>query len=552
MESDVLWFRDVEKGVFPLLGEKSQALSILYANEFPVPHGFIVPAKFYNKFLEKTKIKDNIKILMQNVRSDDQEAVQARANEIQRLIVQTEMTADLKNMIIDAYKALDVDKSKAMDIIQAKARDTLVAVRSDPVPGYRGRKDAKGLHMHFLNIKGEKMLVRIIQACWASLYTAKAVAFRASHGLSQEFCSMSVIVQRMVPARKSGILLTTNPTNHFSAVVKACLGTMQGHEGKQAPLSTYVVNTQMMDITHEDIKRQDTRFVYDEDESRYDEEDIRLLPVKKPLENPEAVELARLGKKIEELFNAPQEIEWLYYNKFHLIDSKPIAGPGPEAPERAMPAAGTAEAEEALKPETVLDVVVEGPGEEQPGHEISREIAVPEEETAMIEQRAGQAVQNAEMLANEIKEKMERHEPIYIEGEPAEQRHEEVTVYLDEKSDEIVVQDRIETGEGVEEKKAVLDPHDLLRESTKTAITSAIPMIHNALETAIRQKENDYDTDFSELLARQDYHNRHELELIKKLHDDFLAEKELSMADVQHALRTAEEFISYLKEHKLI
>ena len=497
MEGDVLWYRDIEKGGFPLLGQKSRAIAILHANEFSVPHGFIVPVKFFNRFLEKSGIKDNIAILMKNISPDDADGIQARANEVQRLIMSTEVSQELRGPIIEAYKSLDIDEKKVKDILRATARDVLVAVRSDPMPHYND-PSVRDVHMTFLNIKGEKMLLRTIQACWASLYMAKAVEYRAKKGLSQVFCSMSVVIQRMMPARKSGILLTTNPTNKYSSVIEACMGTMRNPEGKKAEMSKYIVNTQIMDVTNDDIKRQEVRFVYDEDDSTYLEEDIRLLPNKKPIENSEVIELAKLGKKIEDVFGRPQEVEWIYYNKFYFMNSRP------------------------LEPEAKI--------EPEPIH-------AEKKEDEFIEIKA--LLPTAQEFASQVEEPQ------------VEEKHEEVDVYLDEKKEKIVVEHKIDEGDKVREQQFKLDPHRFIADSKKT-MYATIPVIHAAVEAAIREKEKDNESDFNALLAKQDYHNKYDLELLNRLKDEFIAEKEVSIDDVRQALETAEQFIKYLKDHKLI
>ncbi len=486
MEDNILWFKHIDKTINPFLGDKSKRIALLYSNGFPIPHGFIIPAKVYNLFLEKTQIKDNIRILMQNIDVNDRHEVQARANEVQRLIVMTELPIELKNEIIEAYKSLDMNQSRVKDFLNTKARDILVAIRNDPVPGYNFDRDSEDLHLSFLNIKGDKLLIRAVQASWASLFTANAVEYRAKKNINQLFCSMSVIVQRMLPIRKSGILVTTLETDSNLASIKACLGLIKSPDGKLAVTSEYVIDTDTLQIKSKQLRQQDQRFVFDEDDAKYIEEDITELPNRNPLVDSEISELAIFGKQIENFFGAPQEIEWAYYNKFYILNVKPLIK---------------------FAPEQINDSV---------SKEISKEI-----------------------VEEDIK-----HEGIT--------KHEEIDILFDENKNEIQIKEHIEVNGVMNNDKTIkFNPQKFISDSKKAA-NSILPIIHDALEHALRLKENDTQSNVNDLLQKQDYPNKHELELVLKMQQNFVGEKNISFEDLKHALESVEKFIEYLNDHKFI
>ena len=62
--------------------------------------------------------------------------------------------------------------------------------------------------------------------CWASLWTDRAVVYRATNGIDHRTVRLAVVVQRMVDAVTAGVLFTANPVTgrRREAVVDASPG----------------------------------------------------------------------------------------------------------------------------------------------------------------------------------------------------------------------------------------------------------------------------------------------------------------------------------------
>ncbi len=86
-----------------------------------------------------------------------------------------------------------------------------VAVRSSataedlPFASFAGQQDT------YLNVAGAEALLDAVQRCWASLWTDRAVSYRASLGIDQRRVQLAVVVQRMVEVEVAGVLFTANP-----------------------------------------------------------------------------------------------------------------------------------------------------------------------------------------------------------------------------------------------------------------------------------------------------------------------------------------------------
>ena len=91
--------------------------------------------------------------------------------------------------------------------------DVPVAVRSsatvEDLPGL----SAAGQHDTYLNVRGEAAVIDAVRRCWASLWSARAIGYRARRGIAPGDVSIAVVVQRLVPAEAAGVMFTVDPVS---------------------------------------------------------------------------------------------------------------------------------------------------------------------------------------------------------------------------------------------------------------------------------------------------------------------------------------------------
>jgi phosphoenolpyruvate synthase/pyruvate phosphate dikinase len=91
--------------------------------------------------------------------------------------------------------------------------DAPVAVRSsatvEDLPGL----SAAGQHDTYLNVHGSAAVIDAVRQCWASLWSARAIGYRAEQGIALGDVSIAVVVQRLVPAEAAGVLFTIDPVS---------------------------------------------------------------------------------------------------------------------------------------------------------------------------------------------------------------------------------------------------------------------------------------------------------------------------------------------------
>src|SRR5450755_3737050 len=89
--------------------------------------------------------------------------------------------------------------------------DLSVAVRSSATAEDLPEMSFAGQQETYLNMHGAAMVLDAVKRCWASLWTARAIGYRARNNIAQEDVSLAVVVQALVPADTAGILFTANP-----------------------------------------------------------------------------------------------------------------------------------------------------------------------------------------------------------------------------------------------------------------------------------------------------------------------------------------------------
>jgi len=167
--SFIRWFKETSKDDVAIVGGKAANLGEMYNAGFPVPPGFTITAQCYKYFIEKTRIKDKIFSILKNININDTDKLQEYANEIQKLIISTEVPLDIREEIIDNYEALEIpDIKKVKHVLElANIKEyPFVAVRSSATAEDLPEASFAGAQATYLNVKGVEQLIKAVRACW--------------------------------------------------------------------------------------------------------------------------------------------------------------------------------------------------------------------------------------------------------------------------------------------------------------------------------------------------------------------------------------------------
>lgn len=306
----VAWFKDLNKDSLGVAGGKGTNLGIMYNLKLPIPPGFVVTAQAYQEFIERTAVKERIFKLLEGLNIEETEKLQQTAKQIQELIKETEVPEDIKEAIIENYDSLSVKKGTTTEMMEVQ--EAFVAVRSSATAEDLPEASFAGQQATFLNVKGDENVFNAVRACWASLFTARAIYYREKNNFPHEKVLIAVVVQRMVNSEKSGVMFTINPSNNHpnEIVIEAVYGLGEAIVSGAVNPDFYLVNKEDRSIKKIEVKSQEWGLFRNE-KGENEKRKIKIgLQEKQILNEKEVKELSRLGKKIEEHYGKPQDIEW--------------------------------------------------------------------------------------------------------------------------------------------------------------------------------------------------------------------------------------------------
>lgn len=272
----------------PHVGGKGASLARLAAAGFDVPDGFHITTGAYEEFVRSRALRERILSIVQECAGD----VDGAEVRVKALFAATPMPTALAQAVTAAY---------------ARLGDGPVAVRSSATAEDLDDASFAGQQDSFLDVRGATAVVAAVRACWASLWNARAIAYRARQGIEPGAVNMGVVVQRMVDADAAGVLFTADPvTGRTDRVV------INAVRGQGEPLVAGVRDPQGLVLAREPLAVLD----------RHGE------PV---LEDGSATDVATVGLAVERLFERPMDVEWaVVAGRVVVLQARPITVAAPE------------------------------------------------------------------------------------------------------------------------------------------------------------------------------------------------------------------------------
>jgi pyruvate,water dikinase len=197
------------------VGGKNASLGQLFNSLKPqgvgVLDGFAITADAYWRLLDEGGLRARIEALFQTFDPEDMQQLAERGHAARAAILETPLPAELSQAIIDGYRRLT----------DRVGHDTELAVRSSATAEDLPEASFAGAAETFLNVRGTENLVRAVHQCFASLFTDRAISYRARLGYPQVKVALSVGVMPMVRSdtASSGVIFTLDTESGFRDVV---------------------------------------------------------------------------------------------------------------------------------------------------------------------------------------------------------------------------------------------------------------------------------------------------------------------------------------------
>lgn len=306
----ILNFSDIRKSDIPLVGGKGANLGELLAIGIPVPDGFVVTAKAYYDFLDKTSLRQKITAELSGLDVDDSKALVQASRNIKTAILAAQMPEEIAEEIKEAYIRL------------CGEHDLLVAVRSSATAEDLPDASFAGQQETFLNVEGYQNVTRSVQKCWASLFESRAIFYRTENGFNHFKVGIAVPVQLMVQSEISGIMFTANPltNNQREISIEAAYGLGQPIVSGELTPDQFIIN--------KDTLRIKTRFISTQTWQLTQAGKTKISQAyqkKQKIDDKYVEKLAEIGRRIEEHYGHPQDIEWaMEGGKLYIVQSRPV------------------------------------------------------------------------------------------------------------------------------------------------------------------------------------------------------------------------------------
>ena len=211
----VLDFSDITLADLPRVGGKNASLGELFRSLKPqgvgVLDGFATTADAYRRLLASGDLENRLRAIFTPFNLDDLTELSRRGHAARAAVLETPLPAELRTAVLSAYDRL----------CARLGREPELAVRSSATAEDLPEASFAGAAETFLNVRGREGLLRAVQACYSSLFTDRAINYRARLGYDQLEVALSVGVMPMVRSdlASSGVIFTLDTESGFRNVV---------------------------------------------------------------------------------------------------------------------------------------------------------------------------------------------------------------------------------------------------------------------------------------------------------------------------------------------
>ena len=300
----VCWFEDCRKDAVALVGGKCASLGELIHAGVRVPPGFALTTEGTRRFMAEAGIEQAVRSLLAGVDKQDYGALETASAQLRAMIEAHPFSIEIEDLVAECYRKLAV--RCCVPALPVAVRSSATA---EDLPGasFAGQQDT------YLWIRGVDEVLSHMRRCISSLYTARAIAYRANRGFGEAEAAISVGVQKMANSFTAGVMFTIHPANGDRSVIviDSNFGFGESVVSGEVTPDHFVVNKITLDIIDRRISQKQLCYTVDPvtQRSRAMEVPFERQRVQSLIDD-EITELAWMGKKIESHYGCPMDIEW--------------------------------------------------------------------------------------------------------------------------------------------------------------------------------------------------------------------------------------------------
>ncbi|KAE8765462.1 PEP/pyruvate-binding domain-containing protein [Georgenia thermotolerans] len=282
------------------VGGKAAGLADMVAAGLPVAPGFALAAEAYRHYLAQHGLVALVNEVLDRLgRSRDQGAFEKAAAQIAARLRTAELPDDVAEQVRTAYRRLCEDIG---------VPDVAVAVRSSATAEDSVGASFAGEFETWVDVVGEDAVLAHVRKCYESVFSARVMSYLAEKDISPHAIEMAVVIQKTVRARAAGVMFTLSPTSgdRSKVAIEASWGLGLAVVGGEVTPDRFLVDKVGLGI----VERTPGRKLLE-----YRRGDAAVpVPAERQdlpcLSDDDITALAQLGKRLERLHGAPQDIEF--------------------------------------------------------------------------------------------------------------------------------------------------------------------------------------------------------------------------------------------------
>jgi pyruvate,water dikinase len=316
MGTYVLQLGEIGMADLPRVGGKNASLGEMLRHlaevGVRVPGGFATTTEAFRAFVEASHLERLLSEKLSGLDIEDVQALSRVGREIRTAILEAELPDAVSREVAEAYRLLEDGHGEGSFAVRSSA-----TAEDMPDASFAGQQES------YLNVRGEKNLLRAVKSVFASLFNDRAISYRVHKGFRHADVSISAGVQRMVRSdlAASGVAFTLDTESGFRDVVFVTGSYGLGEsvvQGAVNPDEFYLYKPNLeagrSAVLSRTLGQKAVKIVYSEDTSAG--AGVRSVPVPEAdrhrfvLSDAELEDLGRQALLIEKHYGRPMDIEW--------------------------------------------------------------------------------------------------------------------------------------------------------------------------------------------------------------------------------------------------
>lgn len=309
----VLFLHQIGASDISRVGGKGANLGEMSRAGFPVPPGFCVTTDAFKLFISSYPDVSSMYARLEGLSAGAVEDARRVGSEVRAALLEMPVPEQVGVSVVEAFRRIGAEHA--------------YAVRSSATAEDLPNASFAGQHDTYLNVRGEDALLDRVRACWVSLFTDRAILYRAEQGFGHRNVELSVVVQRLITPEVSGILFTADPVSGHRNIVSIDAGFGLGEALVSGVVSAdlYRFDKKKKVLVEHKVAEKTIALRPSSDGGVVKEELSGSERYGRVLNDADVARLAELGQRIEAHMKTPQDIEWaISGGDLFVLQTRPI------------------------------------------------------------------------------------------------------------------------------------------------------------------------------------------------------------------------------------